>query len=91
MAHVRSGSTGIVSRAQPIQHRTAEAIAGTCFLPHSVPEYNEAASDENAILRGTRMEEACAPKLNTGMFAAMKESGDVMGIFVDMIMTMIMQ
>lgn len=28
------------------------------------------------------MEEACAPKLNTGMFAAMKESGDVMGIFV---------
>ena len=47
-----------------------------------MPEYNEAASDENAILRGTRMEEACAPKLNTGMFAAMKESGDVMGIFV---------
>lgn len=37
---------------------------------------------ENAILRGTRMEEACAPKLNTGMFAAMKEAGDVMGMFV---------
>ena len=45
-------------------------------------EYNEAARTENAILRGTRMEEACAPKLNTGMFAAMKEAGDVMGMFV---------
>ena len=52
------------------------------FFHIPVPEYNEAASDENAILRGTRMEEACAPILNTGMFAAMKESGDVMGIFV---------
>lgn len=47
-----------------------------------LPEYNEAARSENAILRGTRMEEACAPKLNTGMFAAMKEAGDVMGMFV---------
>ena len=25
---------------------------------------------------------ACAPQLNTGMFAAMKEAGDVMGVFV---------
>lgn len=28
------------------------------------------------------MEKACAPLLNTGMFAAMKEAGDVMGTFV---------
>ena len=38
--------------------------------------------DENAILIGTRMEKACAPELNTGMFTAMKEAGDVMGMFV---------
>lgn len=57
-------------------------LPALAFFHIPVPEYNEAASDENAILRGTRMEEACAPKLNTGMFAAMKESGDVMGIFV---------
>ena len=43
---------------------------------------NEAASDETAILYGTRMEKACAPAINTGMFAAMKEAGDVMGTFV---------
>lgn len=57
-------------------------LPALAFFHIPVPEYNEAASDENAILRGTRMEEACAPKLNTGMFAAMKEFGDVMGIFV---------
>ena len=28
------------------------------------------------------MEKACAPELNTGMFTAMKEAGDVMGMFV---------
>lgn len=52
------------------------------FFHIPLPEYNEAAADENAILRGVRMEKACAPKLNTGMFAAMKESGDVMATFV---------
>ena len=33
-------------------------------------------------MRGTRMEQSYGPKLNTGMFAAMKEMGDVMGTFV---------
>lgn len=59
-----------------------QPLPALAFFHIPLPEYNEAASDENAILRGTRMEEACAPKLNTGMFAAMKESGDVMGMFV---------
>ena len=62
-----------------------QPLPALAFFHIPLPEYNEAASDENAILRGTRMEEACAPKLNTGMFAAMKEivtPGDVMGMFV---------
>lgn len=57
-------------------------LPAVAFFHIPLPEYNEAAADESAILRGTRMEKACAPKLNTGMFAAMKESGDVMGTFV---------
>ena len=52
------------------------------FFHIPLPEYNQAASDEGAILIGTRMEKACAPALNTGMFTAMKEAGDVMGVFV---------
>ena len=57
-------------------------LPAVAFFHIPLPEYNEAASNELAILRGTRMEKACAPQLNTGMFAAMKEAGDVMGIFV---------
>ena len=53
-------------------------LPALAFFHIPLPEYNEAASDENAILYGTRMEKACAPAINTGMFAAMKEAGDVM-------------
>ena len=52
------------------------------LLPSTSPrEFNEAATNEDAILIGTRMEKACSPDLNTGMFTAMREGGDVMGIF----------
>ena len=58
-------------------------LPALAFFPYfPLPEYNQAAADESAILIGTRMEKACAPLLNTGMFAAMKEAGDVMGTFV---------
>lgn len=57
-------------------------LPALAFFHIPLPEYNLAASDENAVLIGTRMEKACAPALNTGMFAAMKEAGDVMGVFV---------
>lgn len=59
-----------------------QPLPALAFFHIPLPEFNEAASDENAILTGTRMEKACAPALNTGMFTAMKEAGDVMGIFV---------
>ncbi len=52
------------------------------FFHIPLPEYNQAASCETATLRGIRREKACAPQLNTGLFAAMKEQGDIMGIFV---------
>lgn len=58
--------------------RTVPALA---FMHIPVPEYAEAARSEGTILRGTRWEEVCCPKINTGMFAAMRLSGDVMGIF----------
>lgn len=57
-------------------------LPALAFFHIPLPEYNQAAADESAILIGTRMEKACAPLLNTGMFAAMKEAGDVMGTFV---------
>ncbi len=57
-------------------------LPALAFFHIPLPEFNLAATDENAVMIGTRMEQACAPVVNTGMFAAMKECGDVMGVFV---------
>lgn len=61
------------------QGKTLPALA---FFHIPLPEYNEAARDENAPLVGTRREKACSPQLNTGLFSAMFHCGDVMGVFV---------
>ena len=47
-----------------------------------LPEFHEAGQNEGSFLIGTRKEKACAPEINTGLFAAMQEAGDVLGIFV---------
>lgn len=52
------------------------------FFHIPLPEYNEAVANENASLYGIRREKACSPVLNTGLFAAMKEQEDAMGVFV---------
>ena len=51
------------------------------FCPVTQKSRSRAAAAEGAILIGARMEPACVPQLNTGMFAAMKQSGDIMGVF----------
>lgn len=57
-------------------------LPALAFFHIPLPEYNQATADANAILRGTRMEKVCSPELNSGMFTAMKEAGDVMAVFV---------
>lgn len=57
-------------------------VQSFAFFHIPLPEYSYAVEDQNAVMVGTRMEQACSPKLNSGMFAAMKENGDVKGIFV---------
>lgn len=57
-------------------------VRSLAFFHIALPEYNQAASNETAILVGTRKEKACAPELNSGMFASMKEMGDIQGVFV---------
>lgn len=57
-------------------------LPSLAFFHIAVPEFNQAAADENAQLYGIRREKACAPALNSGLFTAMKEQGDIMGIFV---------
>lgn len=57
-------------------------LPALAFFHIPLPEYNQAANDETAILIGTRKEKACAPALNSGLFASMREMGDVMATFV---------
>lgn len=57
-------------------------LPALAFFHIPFPEYNLAAAAENNPLVGQRGEKACSPAINTGMFAAMLEAGDVMGTFV---------
>lgn len=56
-------------------------LPSLAFFHIPLPEYNLATSDPSVIMRGTRMEKPCVPKLNTGLFANMRVKGDVMGVF----------
>lgn len=57
-------------------------LPALAFFHIALPEYAQAATSEDAQLYGIRREKSCPPALNTGMFTAMKQSGDVMGTFV---------
>lgn len=65
-----------------IRRNGGAPLPSLSFFHIPLPEYNQAAADENASIYGIRREKACSPELNSGMFTAMKEQGDVMGVFV---------
>lgn len=52
------------------------------FFHIPFPEYTAAWHNTLNPPIGVRNEDECSPEINTGMFAAMLESGDVMGTFV---------
>ncbi|KAA6325544.1 3' 5'-cyclic adenosine monophosphate phosphodiesterase CpdA [termite gut metagenome] len=60
----------------------SKPIPSLAFFHIPFPEYTQAASDEESVLIGTRGEKVCPPALNSGLFTAMKEMGDIMGVFV---------
>ena len=57
-------------------------VPSVAFFHIPVPEFGQAASDNNVAITGTRMESGGFPKVNSGLFTAMQEMGDIMGIFV---------
>lgn len=65
-----------------IRENGGNTLPSLAFFHIPLPEYNQAAADENTPIYGIRREKACSPELNSGMFVAMKEQGDVMGVFV---------
>lgn len=56
-----------------------EPLPALSFFHIALPEYNYIADYERF---GEWHEKICSPELNTGMFVAMKQMGDIMGVFV---------
>lgn len=60
-------------------NKTLPALA---FFHIALPEYSIAFNDMRNKRIGVRYEAECHPAINTGMFAAMLEQGDIIGTFV---------
>ena len=56
-------------------------IPAVAFFHIPLPEYEIAFDNEKNVRFGERLEKECAPKLNSGMFLAMKQMRDVIGVF----------
>ncbi|RKD90362.1 metallophosphoesterase family protein [Mangrovibacterium diazotrophicum] len=72
-------------RAQSAQftaQNNGKPFPALAFFHIPLPEYYAAWTNKDAKAVGRRIESECGPEINTGMFAAMVESGDVMGTFV---------
>ncbi len=57
-------------------------LPALAFFHIPLPEYREAFDQKENKRVGSRNESECSPELNSGMFAAMIESGDIIGTFV---------
>ena len=55
-------------------------LPALAFFHIPIPEYDEVWDFH--ICYGSKYEDVCPPKINTGLFAALHEAGDVMGTFV---------
>jgi len=59
-----------------------QPLPALAFFHIPLPEYIHAWENKTAQPIGVKNEDECSPEINTGMFSAMLESGDVMGTFV---------
>ena len=59
-----------------------EPLPALAFFHIPLPEYKTAFDDISNKRVGVRYEKECPPDVNSGMFTAMLEAGDVMGMFV---------
>ncbi|RIJ50459.1 phosphohydrolase [Maribellus luteus] len=64
------------------EKNNGEAIPALAFFHIPLPEYTQAWSNGGMQPVGVKNEDVCSPSLNSGMFLAMLEQGDVMGTFV---------
>lgn len=63
------------------ESNTGKPFPALAFFHIPLPEYSAAWNNRINPPIGVKNEDECSPEINTGMFAAMLESGDVMGTF----------
>jgi hypothetical protein len=62
-----------------LAQKNGSLLPGLAFFHIPIPEYEQVWREGSSI--GNKGEEVCCPKLNSGLFTAMLEQGDVMGTF----------
>ncbi|WP_199617290.1 metallophosphoesterase family protein [Paenibacillus alkalitolerans] len=68
------------SQSRRLNAGKAAPLPALAFFHIPLPEYETVWRLGKAV--GIKSEDVCCPKINSGMFAAMVETGDVMGVFV---------
>lgn len=63
------------------QKNGGKPVPSLAFLHIPLPEFNYATDNTQCPMYGSRLEKAYSPSLNSGMFASIKEMGDIMGVF----------
>ncbi|MCE1197361.1 MAG: metallophosphoesterase family protein [Marinilabiliales bacterium] len=59
-----------------------QPLPALAFFHIPLPEYRQATEAKDARLIGVKNEEECCPEINSGLFTAILECGDIMGTFV---------
>lgn len=68
--------------AQYTAQNGGKPLPALAFFHIPLPEYTDAWNNPSVRPIGVKNEDECSPDINTGMFSAMLECGDVMGTFV---------
>lgn len=63
------------------QKNGGRPVPSLAFLHIPLPEFNYATANTQCHMYGSRLERAYSPSINSGMFASIKEMGDIMGVF----------
>lgn len=63
------------------QKNGGKQVPSLAFLHIPLPEFNYATANTQCPMYGSRLEKAYSPSINSGMFASIKEMGDIMGVF----------
>lgn len=64
------------------RNNNGKSLPALAFFHIPLPEYTQGFNQKNAVVFGGRSEDECCPAINSGLFTAMLECGDVMGTFV---------